>query len=196
MTLNPSKTVKRLFLFSIPILALVALLTSVMTTWAVDKDGRLNVVYHLGGDVLYCVDANRTSAASYADGGFLLMSQTGQHLFFVPVADIEAVPERPEANTVIATGSGSYGGVTLWRLSNGMFALTGLDEHGKPYDFQWTGCLPVGEVGFPRTTSRCVTPLETEEPSNYGSYRPSQSEASGTRSDCPEAIPTPTRVPS
>jgi len=149
-------------------IAAIILLLNVVAAQAVDNDGRINLVYHLGGDVIYCVDANWTPADSYAEGGLQLLNESGQKLFFVPAADIDAVPELPDANMVIVEGSGSYGTVTLWRLSNGNFALTGVDEHGNAYQFEWTGCIQVGEVGSApsdKTPEPVILPTPTFLPS-------------------------------
>src|SRR5690606_909380 len=56
------------------------------------------------------------------------------------------VPQFPDENALIAEGAGSYGPVSLWRLTNGRFELRGLDEHNKPYLFEWSGCASVGEI--------------------------------------------------
>lgn len=130
------------------VIAAVAALSGVMSTRAYEDDGRLNLVSHLGGDALFCVDANRNVSDTFINGGFRLLSQSGQELFFVPVSMINAVPDLPEIDTRIAQGWGSYGVVELWRLTNGDFSLVGQDEHGKQYLFQWTGCTPIGPIPY------------------------------------------------
>lgn len=175
----------------------IVLLVGALVVAAVDNDGRINVVHHLGGDVVYCVDAERNVASSYAGGGLLLVNSDGQHLFFVPEADINAVPEFPDMNTLIAEGMGSYGPVSLWRLTNGRFELHGLDEHDKPYLFDWSGCAAVGEVR-PTPTAKPEACGDSDDTpsrrgydpySGYGSYRSSHNDygdgSSGARGCAP-----------
>ena len=136
-----------LFAFAIGI-ALVATLSGVMATRAIEDDGRLNLVNHLGGDAVFCVGADMTASGSFVNGGIRLLSASGQQLFFVPAATINAVPEMPVVDTRIAQGWGTYGVVELWRLTTGEFSLIGQDEHGKQFIFTWTGCTPIGPIPY------------------------------------------------
>jgi len=152
-----------LSLFAIAlVIAAVAALSGVMTTRAYDDDGRLNLVNHLGGDAIFCVGADMTASDSYANGGLRLLSQSGQELFFVPAAVINAVPELPQVDTRIAQGWGSYGIVELWRLTNGDFSLIGQDEHGKQYIFQWNGCRQVGPIPYENSGDADVSYAEPD----------------------------------
>jgi hypothetical protein len=140
----------------------IAALSGVMATQALEDDGRINLVHHLGGDAVFCTGANNIASDSYVNGGIQLLSASGQQLFFVPAATINAVPEMPLVNTRIAQGWGTFGPVELWRLTNGDFTLVGQDEHGKPYNFQWTGCEQIG-TDAERSSNEANEP-ECDEP--------------------------------
>lgn len=103
-------------------------------------DGRINAVAHLGGNAVYCVDADNNVSNTYADGGIQVLSQDGQLVLFVPAADIDVLGETVAQNTLVAQAEG----LSLYRLTEGGFQLNGLDEHGKLYEFAFAGCDPVG----------------------------------------------------
>ena len=140
----------------------VALLSGVVSTRALENDGRLNLVHNMGGDAVFCVDANMIASDSFANGGIRLLSQSGQQLFLVPAAVINAVPEMPLVDTRIAAGPGSHGAVELWRLTNGQFSMIGHDEHGKQFVFQWSGCQQVGTHAEPTVEAPSI--IVTEDP--------------------------------
>lgn len=146
-------------------IAAVAILSGVMATRAYEDDGRINLVYHLGGDAVFCAGPNGENGSdSYVGGGIRLLSAGGQELFFVPAASIDSVPEMPLVDTRIAQGWGSHGVVELWRLANGDFSLVGQDEHGKQYIFQWTGCTPIGPAADHSSAGDSADEPECEEP--------------------------------
>jgi hypothetical protein len=154
--------------FNVVMLAVAVLITAIavatgaMSARALENDGRLNLVHHMGGDTVYCVGENLTPSDSYANGGLRLLNQAGQQLFFVPASVINAVSEMPLVDTRIAAGPGSHGAVELWRLTNGDFKLVGMDEHGKQFMFQWTGCTQVGTEAEPVVVESA--PVIEEEP--------------------------------
>ena len=128
--------------------ALIAVIAHIVTA-APDSDGRINVAPHLGGDVMYCVDGSKNATSEPNGAGLRLLNLHGQELFYVSPAQIDAVPEFPAQNTLIAQGSGSNGPISLYRLSNGEFQLNGMDEHGKPFFFSWSDCTPVNPIPDP-----------------------------------------------
>lgn len=103
-------------------------------------DGRINAVAHLGGNAVYCVDADNIASNSYAEGGIQVLSQAGDELLFAPAADIDVLGETVAQNTLVAQAEGLW----LYRLVEGGFQLNGYDEHGKLYEFAFAGCDPVG----------------------------------------------------
>ena len=130
-----SQFITKLFLVSLVlVLAVVPALA--------EEDGRINVVAHLGGNAVYCVDADLIAANSYAEGGIQVLSADGQELLFVPAADIDAAGDEIAVHTLVGEGNG----LSLYRLVEGGFQLNGFDEHGKLYEFAFAGCDPVGSA--------------------------------------------------
>lgn len=115
-------------------------------TLASQGDERINLAGYLGGDVIYCSDGNNNATSEPNGAGIRLLNMNGVELFKVSAAQINAVPEHPAVNTLIAQGNGSYGPIYLSRLTDGRFQLTGSDDHGKPYVFEWTGCTQVTPI--------------------------------------------------
>ncbi len=132
-------------LFSLALTALVLLFGGLSSIRAAEGDGRINLAGYLGGDVIYC--ANGSSPTSEPNGaGLRLLNLNGDELFYVSPEQIAAVGEHPAVNTVIAQGNGSFGPVYLSRLTDGRFQLSGQDDHGKSYVFEWSGCTQVTPI--------------------------------------------------
>lgn len=141
-------------------LALTLVMVSIMShlfakvAYALPEDGRINLVSHFGGDVLYCVDQDFNPTNHYPDleqGGFRLLDMHGQVLWFVPAAPIAAaVQEAREtgATVLAAEGMGTYGPVYIHAYVTGAedahFIFTGYDEHGRPNSLTFQDCIPVG----------------------------------------------------
>ncbi len=148
MTVTPSKPFHLNALLLAIAIVMIATIAHIVAA-APDNDGRINVAPHLGGDVVYCVDANRNVTSNPASAGLRLLNLNGVELFYVSARSIAAVPEFPAQNTLIATGKGSFGAVSLYRLTSGQFQLNGVDEHGKGYSFIWNDCTPVNPIPDP-----------------------------------------------
>lgn len=117
-------------------------------------DGRLNQVAYFGGDAFYCVDSsyNATNSvqAFMKDGGFRLLSKTGQVLWDVPYADVKTAQDKLAKDGVavlIATGAGSYGEAALYVNTEPdgdiFYIFTGFDQYGKKNSFTFYSCTPV-----------------------------------------------------
>ena len=116
-------------------------------------DGRINVVHHFGGDVLYCVDENYAPTNDFFtdnNGGFELLNINGEPLWFVEAETVlakvaEAVPGGP--HVLVAEGQGTYGPVALYTYKVNdiiiRFVFIGVDEHGKTNQLDFEGCTPV-----------------------------------------------------
>lgn len=151
-------------------IAAVALLlvgaTVVLSQSWVQPDGRINQVAHFGGDALYCVDRNMQATNQYSDsgeGGFRLLSMSGQELWFVPTEVIAAaVAEAKETgkSVLVATGNGTYGPTRIDAYTTGdgddYFVFIGYDEYGKPNSVEWKFCIPVGPAPQPPPTASPV----------------------------------------
>ena len=119
----------------------------------VATDGRINVVHHFGGDVLYCVDENYAPTNEFFtdnNGGFELLNINGEPLWFVEAETVlakvaEAFPGGP--NVLVAEGQGTYGSVALYTYKVNdiviRFIFVGMDEHGKTNQIDFEGCTPV-----------------------------------------------------
>ena len=121
---------------------------------ALPDDGRINLVTHFGGDVLYCVDNDFNPTNHYPDleqGGFRLLDSNGKALWFVAASQIIAAVQEAQAtgaSVLVAEGTGTYGSVQLHTYATGEshnnFIFTGYDEHGKSNSLTFQGCTPVG----------------------------------------------------
>lgn len=181
--LNTNRFNLGILAFAVFVAAVLAL-SGVMATRAYEDDGRINLVNHLGGDAVFCAGADMAASDSYVNGGIRLLSASGQELFFVPAATIDAVPELPLVDTRIAQGWGTHGPVELWRLTNGDFSLVGQDEHGKQYIFQWTGCTQIGPIPERPGEGNTASEPECEEPPYFPSLL-----AEPCPSSTPELLP-------
>ncbi len=148
MTLTSSRRFNLNVLLLAIAIAMIAAIAHIAAA-APDTDGRINVAPHLGGDVVYCVDGSKAATSNPDGAGIRLLSINGSELFYVSAQQIAAVAPFPAQNTLIAEGKGSYGAVSLYRLSSGQFQLNGTDEHGKPYFLSWNGCTPVNPIPDP-----------------------------------------------
>ncbi len=122
----------------------------------VQPDQRLNQVVYFGGDALYCVDSDYEATTNYGEmvgGGMRLLDISGQELLFVPYSDVAAAVTESQTGgegVVVATGSGSYGPVTLTAYSEtafpdtATFTFSGSNEWGKPESLTFTNCFPEG----------------------------------------------------
>jgi len=122
------------------------------------SDGRINVVHHFGGDALYCVDANGNPTDQFSDGnlgGIKLLSISGQQLWFVSAADIEAAiaiaQTTPGLGVEVFSGPGAYGPSYLYVFADLIsgeikFQFTAFDEHGKTNTMEFKFCEPVGPI--------------------------------------------------
>ena len=144
----------------------------VFTVYANQDDGRINVGPHVGGHVVYCVDANDQPADHYSEGGIKILGTYGKELLRVDGATLSALvaaAQAGEGNQLAGSVPGPYGfgDLSLWVLSNGQFAVIGYDEHGKVFEFVWEGCIPVvyGSGSDEESGSSGGGVVETEEPS-------------------------------
>jgi hypothetical protein len=144
-------TAKRLNLNAMMLVIAIAMIAAIahIVAAAPESDGRINVAPHLGGDVVYCVDGSKNVTSEPNGAGIRLLNQNGSELFYVPAGVIAKVAEFPAQNTLIAEGNGSYGKISLYRLSSGQFQLNGTDEHGKAYSVIWNDCTPVNPIPDP-----------------------------------------------
>jgi len=120
----------------------------------VQPDGRVNQVMHFGGDALYCVDRNFEATNQYSDfgqGGFRLLNQHGNELWFVPALDISAAVAEAKTTgdgVLVGEGLGTYGPVSIWTYvtsaRDDYFIFTGFDEYHKPNSLTFKFCIPVG----------------------------------------------------
>ena len=98
------------------------------------QDGRINVVHHFGGDVLYC----------NLEDGCSMVNMQGELLWEVSEADIDAAMatacETREAQ-IIEPGNGTYGPATLeiacYEGYEPSLTLSSWDEWGKPNAMQF-----------------------------------------------------------
>jgi hypothetical protein len=120
-------------------LALIVVSGLVMVA-AQSGDGRVNPAEHVGGAAVYCVDSTFTPADHWSDGGIRVLDANGQELLFTPAADIIAGGDPPTETLQVGSGANAYGGLTLFYRPDSKFVLTGVDEHGKDFEFVWGGC--------------------------------------------------------
>ena len=105
-------------------------------------DGRINVISHFGGDVLYCT----------ADRGCWALNMDGDLLWEVPQSDIEAAKTAAcdtGLSQTIEAGQGTYGPMTLdiscYTDDEPTLELTGYDEWGKVNSLSFgASYLPIG----------------------------------------------------
>jgi|GEM_PF-1632298 len=131
------------------------------------NDGRINVVHHFGGDALYCVDANGNPTDQFSDGnlgGIKLLSISGQQLWFVSAADIEAAiaiaQTTPGLGVEVFSGPGTYGPSYLYVFADLIsgeikFQFTAFDEWGKTNTMEFKFCEPVGPISGGEVPSTC-----------------------------------------
>ncbi len=132
-------------LISLALTAVFFLFGGISSTFASQGDQRINLAGYLGGDVIYCTNGNNPTSEPNGSG-ISLLNMNGDELFHITAEQIAAVGEHPAVNTIIAQGVGSYGPVYLSRLTDGRFQLTGQDDHGKTYVFEWAGCTQVTPI--------------------------------------------------
>lgn len=125
-----------------------------------EDDGRLNINYWMDGFGLYCADANRQPASSYANGGgFLLLAPSeagGDEMLFIPEDVIEAGMQQVEQTGEFALlgqaeeDAWFYPEPAIYYLPSGEFqiniAKSSPDDlrEGKLYTFYWTECRDLG----------------------------------------------------
>ncbi len=143
---------------------LFAVLVMVSGVIAQISDGRINEVAHAGGNVLYCWDDNGLVTTDYSTGRIVALSPDGQLLLDADGAELARLVALAESGELAetqrvttATDRFGTGEISLWVRTTGQFMLTGTDEHGKAFDFQWRGCQPV-------TAPADEEPEETELP--------------------------------
>lgn len=128
----------------------------------VQPDGRINQVMHFGGDALYCVDRDFNATNQYSDfghGGFRLLNEHGQELWFVPATEISAAVAEAKTTgggVLVGEGQGTYGPVSIWTYvtsaRDDYFVFSGYDEYHKPNMLTFKFCIPVGpDVPEPET---------------------------------------------
>lgn len=154
LSVNPQLHRKPIFLTLIGFLLIVMGASLTAADDLVQPDGRINQVTHFGGDAFYCVDRDFQPTNQYSDfgtGGFRLLNEGGQELWFVPALDISAaVAEAKETGKVVlvAEGRGTYGPVDVYAYVTGenddYFVFNGYDEYGKPNSITFKFCIPVG----------------------------------------------------
>lgn len=130
------------------VIVLSGFLTLIVGLWAIDLaaaqtsgDGRINVIAPLGGATIYCVDAQRNPASTWAGGGIRVLDMDGIEVLFAPAGAIPAPGAEP---IVLAEGQGRYSLLTLYLLPSGEFQLNGVDDKGQPFEFRWIGCAQQG----------------------------------------------------
>lgn len=140
---------------------------------AMGGDLRLNTVTHLGGLVVYCVDANRQASDDWRSGGIQVMyynQGSAREVLFVSSRAIERFGSSPSANVSLGTWNGLSGTVSLYRLTSGEFQLNGYDEYGKSFSFIWLECVAEGMPaqafgrGFESTFPPNLPPQPTNSP--------------------------------
>lgn len=135
---------------AVALLALTAILVmgvAVPAALAQETDGRINVGVYMGGANVYCVNVLGGAAASYANGGgILVLDAHGEKLLFVSEAEIEAGFAQVAATGEYATLGMSdrlwYGDapVALYLLASEEFQLNIYDEYEKLVELRWTEC--------------------------------------------------------
>ena len=133
------------------IVGLIVILMIVMAAGVLAvKDGRINEVAHAGGNVLYCWDDHNLITNDYSTGRIVALSPGGQLLLEADGAELARLVALANAGQLAetqlvttATDRFGTGEISLWVRTTGQFMLTGTDEHGKAFDFQWRGCQPV-----------------------------------------------------
>lgn len=156
-------------------------------------DGRINQFSHYGGDALYCVDRVYQVTGDLPNvvnqGGFRLLNQRGQGLWYIPGADVTTASERIKNGNpeLIATGQGSYGPTSLYvniSADGLVFLFSGFDEHGKPNSFVFGSCGPQD-----KTPSFWSGPTSeaTSAPTATGTLAPT---ATSTATNTPEPTAT------
>jgi hypothetical protein len=177
-------------------LALLAILAILLPGFVLADDGRINLVEHLGGRAVYCVDENKQPDVHYDRAGILVLSSTGVEELFVPNARVIEVGE-PAENTLL----GESNGLALYRLGGfpWYFQLNGVDEHGNPFVFQWLECdrsAPAQPTIEPTPTCEPYELLSGPAPfapydpccpmpSSFDASVPEGSEAPSTFGECP-----------
>jgi hypothetical protein len=134
------------------------------------SDGRINVVHHFGGDVLYCVNEDLAPTNEFfttTDGGMQVLNINGQLLWFVEaevILEKVAAAEPGGGNVLVAEGTGTYGPVALYTYKPDAetvrFIFVGMDEHGKTNQIDFEGCTPVNP---PAGTPELCTTAEVNE---------------------------------
>ncbi len=145
-TTSQNRTDLHWLLILLALALLLTLFTRVAPAAAWEGDGRINLAGYLGGDSVYCVDASMNPVSNPVGAGLRLLNLRGEQMMYVSPEQIAAVSQHPAVNTIMAQGSGSYGPVYLSRLTNGNLQLTGTDDHGKSYVFEWTHCVQVTPI--------------------------------------------------
>lgn len=136
--------------------ALVVVMACVLAaaSLAALADGRINVVHHFGGDVVYCVDATGAAtndyAAMLADGGLQVLAMNGDLLLSVTAEAVTAAvahAQPGEGNLLVAEGQGTHGpaAIYVYKTADGAarFIFVGVDEHGESNQVHFEHCLPV-----------------------------------------------------
>jgi hypothetical protein len=179
MELSEDYVIPKRWLVKVALLA-VALLIGISLVAAeneVQPDLRLNQVAHFGGDAFYCVDNYLNPTQQYSElsgGGFRLLDQHGQVLWFVPAATIDEATQQALNTgeyTLVAEGAGTYGIVSVYTFRNDagdiLFTFNGYDEWGKPNSMTFKFCEPVNPIPRPVQTEDALQsvppPSQTEE---------------------------------
>lgn len=145
-------------------LALLSLVTVLVpaTSMAV-KDGRINEIDHVGGNVIYCIDGQGLISEDFTDGaspvaGIRILDPSGNILMFVQGLQLAPLVEQANAGLLaspelVASAPDQYGfgQIRFFVLPDGRFELTGFDEHFKFFFFRWTDCDRVTAPGTPGT---------------------------------------------
>jgi hypothetical protein len=146
-------------------------------------------------------------------GGFRLLNMTGQHLWYIPGADVtKALDQLPNGGSpvLVASGQGTYGPASLYvnKDANNLniYIYTGYDNFGKPNSFIFGSCIPQGaDPSFSLTPSAVPSLSPSTVPTGTAtaasSPTPSSTPTSGpsaTPSDTPTDAPTftPSNTPS
>lgn len=130
------------------------LMVNIFGVQAQEDDLRINHFHHFGGDVLYCLDGNRSQTTTFfipgEGGGFQLVDINGQELWFVDeevVYDAIAAAKANNSTELVAIGLGTYGEVSLYVFigenDTPYFTFNGFDEYGKPNSMTFRFCNPV-----------------------------------------------------
>lgn len=167
------------------------------------SDGRINQISFFGGDAFYCVDKEYRVTMELPDvangGGFRLLNMTGQHLWYIPGADVTTALDQLtgiSGPVLVARGQGTYGATSLYvnkdANNQNMYIYMGYDNYNKPNSFIFGSCIPQGAPADFSLTPSSVPIVPTNTPIVGASATAVPSSTLGG----PSATPSQTLTPS